>query len=154
MGAPVVHWEINARDAGRLQEFYSKLFDWKISADNPMHYGLVRTGSKEGANGGIGQNDPNTPAPSVTFYVQVDDLQKYLDHAVNLGGKVVMPPMEIPGMVTMAMFTDPEGNVIGMVKEEARPAMKKARKKISRTGKRSGKTRHIARRKGRSRAKS
>lgn len=48
MGAPVVHWEINARDAGRVQEFYSKLFDWKVNANNPMHYGLVNTGSRQG----------------------------------------------------------------------------------------------------------
>ena len=129
MGPPVVHWEINARDAGRVQEFYSKLFDWKVNANNPMHYGLVNTGSKQGANGGIGQNDPSAPAPSVTFYVQVSDLQKYLDRAESLGGKTIMPPTEIPGMVTMAMFTDPEGNVIGMVKEEAPPAKKKASKR-------------------------
>ena len=146
MGAPVVHWEINARDAGRVQEFYSKLFDWKVNASNPMHYGLVNTGSKQGANGGIGQNDPSAPAPSVTFYVQVSDLQKYLDRAESLGGKTIMPPTEIPGMVTMAMFTDPEGNVIGMVKEEAPAAKKKAK------GKMVSKTRKASRKRNKARA--
>jgi len=141
MGAPVVHWEINARDAGRLQEFYSKLFGWKVNADNPMHYGLVNTGSKQGANGGIGQSDPSAPTPSVTFYVQVSDLQKHLDRAESLGGRAIMPPTEIPGMVTMAMFTDPEGNVIGMVKEEAPPTKKKA-------SKRKRKVRQASRKKG------
>jgi predicted enzyme related to lactoylglutathione lyase len=29
-----------------------------------------------------------------------------------LGGKVVVPPTEIPGVVTFAQFTDREGNVI------------------------------------------
>ena len=28
-----------------------------------------------------------------------------------------MPPMEIPGVVTMAMFKDPDGNLIGIIKD-------------------------------------
>lgn len=134
MGAPVVHWEINSHNAGRLQEFYSSLFDWKINADNPMQYGLVDTRSDRGAQGGIGQNDPNMPAPpAVTFYVEVFDLQATLDRAVTLGGMVVMPPTEIPGMVTLAMFTDPDGNTIGLVKEESpKPKRKPAKKKPAR----------------------
>ncbi|HEX9658230.1 MAG TPA: VOC family protein [Bacteroidota bacterium] len=130
MGASVIHWEINARDSQRVQEFYSNLFDWKIDSNNPMRYGLVNTGSKEGAMGGIGQADPNNPSPSVTFYVQVDDLQKYLDRAESLGGRTVMPPMEIPGMVTLAMFADPEGNVIGMVKASESAATTKKKKPV------------------------
>ena len=53
----------------------------------------------------------------MTVYVQVDDLESYLKKAESLGGKTVMPVTEIPGVVTLAMFSDPEGNVIGMVKE-------------------------------------
>ena len=51
-------------------------------------------------------------------YVEVNDLQAYLDKAEKLGGKTIMPPTEIPDQVTLAMFTDPEGNVIGLVKSE------------------------------------
>jgi predicted enzyme related to lactoylglutathione lyase len=123
MGAPVVHWEINSNNAEQLQEFYTKLFGWSVNANNPMHYGLVNTGSTKGAQGGIGQNDPNQPAPpAVTFYAEVTDLQDTLNKAVSLGGTIVMPPMEIPNMVTMAMFRDPDGNTIGIVKgEEPKP---------------------------------
>jgi hypothetical protein len=49
-------------------------------------------------------------------YVEVDDLQQALDKAESLGGKTVMPPMDIPDAVSLAMFTDPSGNVIGLVK--------------------------------------
>ena len=128
MGAPVVHWEILARDAKRVQDFYSGLFDWNINANNPMNYGLVMTGSKRGANGGIGPFDPNNPGPRVTFYVEVDDLQKYLARAESLGGRTVVPATEIPNMVTFAMFADPEGNTIGLVKA-APPPKKSVRKK-------------------------
>jgi predicted enzyme related to lactoylglutathione lyase len=113
MGKPVVHWEINTKDPARLHEFYAELFGWKIDANNPINYGLVDTGDKRGINGGIGPTDGEN---YVTFYVEVEDLQAYLDKAVKLGGKVVVPPTEIPGMVTFAMFTDPEGNRTGLVK--------------------------------------
>ncbi len=135
MGAPVVHWEINSNNAGHLHEFYSKLFGWTINANNPGNYGLVNTGSKMGANGGIGQNDPSQPAPpALTFYVQVSDLQSTLDMAVSMGATVITPPTEIPNMVTFALFRDPEGNTLGLVKgEEAKP--KKARRKKAATKK-------------------
>src|SRR5215207_10988797 len=52
----------------------------------------------------------------LTFYVGVDDLQAALDKAESLGGKTVTPPMEILNLGTFAMFTDPEGHLVGLVK--------------------------------------
>jgi predicted enzyme related to lactoylglutathione lyase len=113
MGKPVVHWEIHAQDAAKAQQFYSELFDWQINSNNPWNYGLVTTGDEGGINGGIG---PAQGPKGVQFYVQVPDLQAYLDHAERLGGKVLMPPTELPGVVTMAMFADLEGNPVGLIK--------------------------------------
>ncbi|MFQ5797103.1 MAG: VOC family protein [Bacteroidota bacterium] len=115
MGKPVIHWEIGGNDTKMLQDFYSKLFDWKVDSNNPMNYGLANTGGEGGINGGIGPTGEDKK-PYVTFYVQVDDLQGYLNRAEKLGGKVVVPPTEIPNIVTFALFTDPEGNRIGLVK--------------------------------------
>jgi len=47
--------------------------------------------------------------------VGVDDLQAALDKAESLGGKTVAPPMEIPGVVSLAFFSGPEVNVIGLM---------------------------------------
>lgn len=115
MGRPVVHFEINARDSKKLGSFYSELFDWKIDTNNPMGYGMVDTGGVGGIGGGIGQSDGTAPA-YLSVYVQVDDLQAYLDKAEKLGGKTLVPPTEIPNTVTFAMFQDPEGNMIGLLK--------------------------------------
>ncbi len=52
----------------------------------------------------------------MTFYVAVPDLAACLAKAESLGGKTLVPPTEIPGMVTFALFQDPEGNPIGLVK--------------------------------------
>jgi predicted enzyme related to lactoylglutathione lyase len=38
------------------------------------------------------------------------------DRVVAQGGTIVMPPTEIPGVVTLAMFADPDGTIIGLTK--------------------------------------
>ncbi len=66
-----------------------------------------------GINGGIGRSED---ADRVTFYVQVDDLEKTLEGIEGRGGKTLVPPTEIPNMVTFALFQDPAGNTVGLVK--------------------------------------
>ena len=115
MANPVVHWEVVSKDGKKTQELYSKLFGRGINTDNPMDYGFVDTkGDGDlGINGGIpGEGDPT----GVRIFVQVDDLRAYLDKAESMGGKTLMAPMEVPGIVTVATFSDPEGNTIGLVK--------------------------------------
>ncbi|MBD0324402.1 MAG: hypothetical protein ICV72_13605 [Aldersonia sp.] len=53
----------------------------------------------------------------MTVYVQVNDPQAYLDRVERLGGRTVMPVTETPDAVTMALFADPDGNIVGLVKE-------------------------------------
>jgi predicted enzyme related to lactoylglutathione lyase len=111
MGNPVIHFEVVGKDGAKLQSFYGDMFDWKINADNEMNYGIVDNGG-EGINGGVGES-PN--APHLTWYVQVDDIDEALKKAESLGGKTVMPKETIPNMVTFALFSDPEGNLVGLV---------------------------------------
>jgi len=116
MGTPVVHFEIIGKDADILNDFYSGIFGWEIDANNPMKYGIVESQGR-GISGGISASD-NEAQRHVTFYIQVDDIQKYLDDIESKGGEMVVPVTEIPNMVTFAMFNDPEGNLIGLIKEE------------------------------------
>ncbi|MGH7451399.1 MAG: VOC family protein [bacterium] len=119
--APVVHFEVVGKDAKKLQNFYSKLFDWQINADNPMNYGLVNAAGngtevgKGSIGGGVAAAEQGMPG-YVTFYVQVPDLDVTLKKAASMGGKTIVPPTEIPNMVTFATFQDPEGNMVGLVK--------------------------------------
>jgi predicted enzyme related to lactoylglutathione lyase len=115
MGSPIVHFEIIGNDASRTKSFYSELFGWKIGDLMPDmgNYGLI-DGASSALPGGVGQSDDGNPR--VTVYAEVPDLQATLDQAVALGGSVVMPPTEIPGVTTLALFTDPDGNVMGLTK--------------------------------------
>jgi predicted enzyme related to lactoylglutathione lyase len=110
---PVVHFEIIGPDGPSLQGFYRDLFGWKVDADNEWNYGMVETGGEGGINGGVG-SDPGGASRS-TIYVAVDQPQKYLDKAKSLGATELMPETDL-GMVTIAMFADPAGNVTGLVK--------------------------------------
>ena len=113
MGNPVVHFEIHATDDGATQQFYTDLFGWKVDNNNPMNYGMIDTQADgHGIAGGVMSK---SEASMLTFYVQVPDPQATLDRAVAKGSKVVIPVTDM-GMVTMAMFTDPAGNHVGVVK--------------------------------------
>ncbi len=108
MGMPVVHFEIIGQDGAQLQTFYGALFGWKIDANNP---------EEKSIGGGIGAVEPGGK-PYVTVYVAVEKIDPVLEHVTKLGGKVVMGRTVIPGMVIMAQFTDPSGNLIGLVENE------------------------------------
>jgi len=44
-------------------------------------------------------------------YIPID----FAANAESLGAKTVISPMPIPGIGSMAMFTDPEGHLVGVV---------------------------------------
>ncbi len=113
MGAPVVHFEIMGGEGHALEAFYGELFGWKINSNNPMNYGIIDTGGGPGGiNGGVGP--ANNGGQRVSIYAQVSDLQATLERAEKLGGKTILPPTEVPGGPTLAMFADPAGNVTGL----------------------------------------
>jgi uncharacterized protein len=112
MGKPVVHWEITARNAQKLEGFYSDLFEWSMQSDSPLRR-RVDTGTASGINGGIAETDGSWPNGAF-FYVQVDDVAEYLAKAEQLGATTLLPPTE-SGDSRIAIFRDPEGIPIGLV---------------------------------------
>jgi uncharacterized protein len=110
-GPSVVHWEVQARDPGAQMRFFGDLFGWNVDANNPQNYGMVTPAGPGSIGGGIG---PTMDAPRATFYVQVPNIADTLDKAATMGGQTLMPRTDI-GMIIMAQFRDPEGNVIGLV---------------------------------------
>ena len=114
MGKPVVHWEITAKDADRLQNFYSEMFDWSIRTEPPIRFRQVDTGSADGIQGSIAETDGSWPNGAL-FYVQVENVREYLQRAERLGGSTLLPPTRIDDQATIAIFRDPEGVRVGLV---------------------------------------
>jgi predicted enzyme related to lactoylglutathione lyase len=115
MGDPVVHFEIGGTDAARSREFYSSLFGWTVQTDD-RGYGLVATGSADGIAGGIMQTPPGVP-PWLAVYVGVDDVEKSLTRAEELGARRILGPEPLEGVGMMGMFADPDGHMIGLFAE-------------------------------------
>jgi uncharacterized protein len=114
MPNPVVHFEVLGKDAEALQAFYGKVFDWELNPVMPT-YAMVSTRVDGGIAGGVGA-PPDGTAGHVTFYVEVDDLAKALEQIESAGGRTVQPPMDVPNGPSIALFADPEGHVVGLVK--------------------------------------
>jgi uncharacterized protein len=115
MAKPAVAWfEVTGKNGQALQRFYSTLFDWNIQ-DVGQGYGVV-TAAERGIAGGIGAAQDGD-AGHLNFYVEVDDPAAYLKKAEELGGRTVLPVTELAEFgLTFAMFTDPEGHLVGLSK--------------------------------------
>jgi predicted enzyme related to lactoylglutathione lyase len=109
---PVVHWEIQSQDPTRLHQFYTNVFGWKIDSNNPMNYGMVESGGGGGIGGGIGGTQ--MAESRVVVYAQVPSIDDVLSRVSAHGGRTVMPRQDI-GPVIMALYEDPEGNLMGLV---------------------------------------
>lgn len=123
MGAPVVHFEIMAKDPERTREYYGELFGWRFDTGNPMNYALVDreenlTPDGIGIGGGIG-GAPEGYQGHVTFYVGVPDVAAALEKAASLGGTRMMGPEQVTDGVEIALFSDPEGRTIGLLKVDS-----------------------------------
>jgi uncharacterized protein len=120
VGNAVVHFEVGAADDGPLVAFYGKLFGWGLQDFPGGGYTMIDTRGGGGINGGIGKSQ--TGEPWSAFYVETDDLQAMLDQANSLGGATVMPVTDFAGAVTIAMFNDPDGLLVGLVRAPAEPS--------------------------------
>lgn len=115
MGQPVAMFEVISEDRERAQQFYSNLFDWTVQSDETMgDYALIDTGAGNAVIGGIGASE--SPGDTgVKIYVRVDDLDSYLTRAEQLGGSRLVEPTKLPGdFGSFAIFTDPDGNAVGL----------------------------------------
>jgi uncharacterized protein len=119
MGQPVVHFEIMGKDVERLRSYYSELFGWEIDSDNPVGYGIVQREGNTNADGiGIGGGLGAAPEGydgHATFYVEVPDVEAALAKAEELGGSRMMGPENVMERITIGLFTDPEGHLVGVV---------------------------------------
>jgi predicted enzyme related to lactoylglutathione lyase len=122
MGQPVIHFEVIGKDGEKLRSYYSDLFGWEFGDPiGPTNYAVVqREGNTNadgvGIGGGVGTG-PEGYDGHVTFYVEVPDVEAALAKAESLGGTRMMGPDEMPDAgITIGLFTDPEGHVIGVVK--------------------------------------
>ena len=60
----------------------------------------------------------------VTFYIEVPDVGASLDQVEKLGGTKVMGPETMTEDLTIGLFNDPEGHLIGLVQSARRQPLR------------------------------
>lgn len=122
-----MHFEIPAEDIEKLAKFYKDLFGWSMNKyPGPTTYYLVgtvpvdektMTPTRPGVNGGMYEKK-NATSPDLAIainYISVESVEQYSKKVTALGGKILVPKMEIPGIGWWALAVDPEGNKFGML---------------------------------------
>ena len=111
MSAPIVFFDIAAPDLASQRSFYSAVLAWDIGAD-----GRFSTPAVSPLPGTLRVEPPNLgPTTERVIYAGVADIGATLAAVTAHGGAVVFPRHEVPGVVVLAMFTDPAGNRMGLV---------------------------------------
>jgi len=106
--------ELMTTDGAAAEKFYGELFGWTFKHSDMGEQGIYRVMIVDGRElGGIFQLPSGVPGPSLWCgYVSVPDVDAAAKTAVENGGKLMMPPMDIPNVGRCGYMTDPEGAVI------------------------------------------
>ena len=112
MPQPVTRWQIISPNPEATTKFYCQLFDWRPDQDNALGYRELATG-ESGIKGGV------WPAPAgersfAQLFVSVPDVEEYVERAVNLGARVLVPTASLPDGDVMAVLVDPIGLPFGI----------------------------------------
>jgi predicted enzyme related to lactoylglutathione lyase len=109
--------ELLTRDPAAAADFYGKLFGWTFDTMDmgTGPYRVIKVGDV--SVGGIMATPPDAPAmpPAWGGYVTVRDVDATVRDCVALGGKVMVPAMDIPTVGRMAVLQDPQGACINVI---------------------------------------
>jgi predicted enzyme related to lactoylglutathione lyase len=111
--------ELLTRDPEAAKEFYSELIGWdpQSSGMPGMDYTLLKNNGKDA--GGMMMMPADVPAmvPSHwAAYIAVDDVDAVAAKVESLGGKIIVPPTDIPNVGRFCTLADPTGATISVLK--------------------------------------
>jgi predicted enzyme related to lactoylglutathione lyase len=117
-GAPIVFFDIAGPELKSQAAFYQALFGWRFAPDGRVNVPLSTP--SPGMLPGTLRVEPADQGPVTEriLYVGVPDVTAALAAVTANGGKVVFPRTVVPGVVIVAVFTDPAGNRMGLVEME------------------------------------
>lgn len=110
--------ELGTSDAAAAKKFYGELLGWQYKEGDvsPMAYTEIVVESRP--VGGIYQSGPEYGGgapPNWMAYVSVDDVDGAARRVEELGGKVRVPPMDIPEVGRFCVIVDPQGASIALI---------------------------------------
>jgi uncharacterized protein len=106
---PIVHIEIVSPNPKVSSDFFRQLFAWKIET-NPEWQDYYLFNPESGPGGAFMAPDGQLyKLGDVALYVETDDIEGALRKVEELGGSVVLPKTDIPGIGWFAVLNDPTG---------------------------------------------
>jgi uncharacterized protein len=109
--------ELATTDLEAAKKFYTELLGWQLHTSNVagMDYNEIGVGAER--IGGIHQMGPEfAGAPSHWMaYVAVEDVDAKARRVEELGGKVCVPPTDIPNVGRFTVITDPTGATLSLI---------------------------------------
>ena len=110
--------ELKTRDTEQAAAFYTALFGWRAvpQADFGMPYTMFYQGEEPvgGMMGMEGTNWANVPSAWMP-YIVVPDVEAVAGVAIAHGGRLLVPPTEIPTAGRFAMVKDRQGAAISFI---------------------------------------
>jgi uncharacterized protein len=115
VSAPIVHIEFKSANFARTSAFYAQVFDWQIQQNASASY--MKLDGSDGPSGGWVRADL-VQAPGPVAYLVVEDLASKLDEIEKAGGRILVRSLPFAGGGEVALFADPDGNVLGLWKRK------------------------------------
>lgn len=100
-------------DVGAAKAVYTALLGFEPQHDAPYYVGYDAEGQHIGLVPGGGPQGMTTPVA----YWQVSDIEAKLAEVTAAGAKVKEPARDVGGGRLVATFTDPDGNVLGVLQD-------------------------------------
>jgi len=122
MPNPVAHFAIHADDCERAKAFYETVFGWTFEPWGPPEFWRIHT-TPDGVHGALQKRREPLEGTGMRGFectIAVEDVAATVAAIEKAGGTVTMPPFEIEGVGTLAMFRDTEGNVAGAMQYATR----------------------------------
>jgi predicted enzyme related to lactoylglutathione lyase len=97
-------------DLQKAKATYIALLGMEPTADSPYYVGFEAEGQQIGLV-------PNSDMTSPIAYWHVDDIEGKLAEVTAAGGALKEAPKDVGGGRLVATFTDPDGNVLGLIQD-------------------------------------
>lgn len=111
--------ELSTTDAGAAKKFYAELFGWEYKVgdvEGAAYSEIMANGRPVGGIHEMGAEFGGNMPPHWMAYVAVDDVDASAKRAGELGGKVCVPPTDIPNVGRFSVINDPTGATISIIK--------------------------------------
>lgn len=109
--------ELMTTDPQAARGFYGELFGWQFETmampDGDYHVASVN-GEKSAGIMPIPEQAAGTP-PHWGQYITVEDVDALVEKINALGGQVLVPPTDIPGVGRFLLLQDPQGATVSAI---------------------------------------